>query len=127
VIQVGSVASLTGARYVCAYTAAKHGLLGLTRALAAEWVRSGITVNLVAPGYLDTPMTDATVANIARRTGRSDDEARELVTTLSPQHRLVTPAEVVPLVCLLARDEAAGITGAVFAIDGGASAIAATG
>jgi 3-hydroxybutyrate dehydrogenase len=127
VINVGSVASLTGARYVSAYTAAKHGLLGLTRALAAEWVRDGITVNLVAPGYLDSPMTDETVANIARRTGRSHDDARGLVAALSPQHRLVTPGEVVPLVCLLARDESASITGAVFPIDGGASAIAATG
>ena len=112
---------------IAAYTAAKHGLLGLTRALAAEWVQAGITVNLVAPGYVDTPMTDATVANIAARTGRDADAARAIVMALSPQHRLVAPSEVVPVVCLLARDEAASITGAVLAIDGGASAIAATG
>ncbi len=127
VVNVGSVASLTGARYIAAYTAAKHGLLGLTRALAAEWVQRGITVNLVAPGYVDTPMTDETVANIARRTGRDEEQARQLVAALSPQGRLVTVAEIVPLVRLLARDEAAGITGAVLPVDGGASAIAATG
>lgn len=127
VVNIGSVASLTGARYIAAYTAAKHGLLGLTRALAAEWVQRGITVNLIAPGYVDTPMTDETVASIARRTGRDEAEARQLVAALSPQGRLVTVEEIVPLVRLLVRDDAAGITGAVLAVDGGASAIAATG
>ena len=122
VINVGSVASLTGARYVAAYTAAKHGVLGLTRALAAEWARSGITVNLVAPGYIDTPMTDASVANIVARTGRSEAEARAAITAMSPQRRLVRPEEVALVVRMLARDDAGSITGAAIPIDAGASA-----
>jgi NAD(P)-dependent dehydrogenase (short-subunit alcohol dehydrogenase family) len=127
VVNIGSIASLTGGPYIAAYTAAKHGLLGLTRALAAEWVRSGITVNLVAPGYVDTAMTDATVENIARRTGRAAAESRAVVEAFSPQRRLVAVEEIVPLVRLLVRDEAASITGAVLPIDGGASAFAAKG
>lgn len=127
VVNIGSIASLTGAKYIAAYTAAKHGLLGLTRALAAEWVRSGITVNLVAPGYVDTPMTDASVANIAQRTGKDPDDARALVEAFSPQRRLVPVAEIVPVVRLLVRDDAASITGAVIPVDGGASALAGSG
>jgi NAD(P)-dependent dehydrogenase (short-subunit alcohol dehydrogenase family) len=127
VVNIGSIASLTGAKYIAAYTAAKHGLLGLTRALAAEWVRSGITVNLVAPGYVDTPMTDASVAKIAMRTGKEPEDARAIVAGFSPQRRLVSVAEIVPVVRLLVRDEAASITGAVIPIDGGASALAGTG
>jgi NAD(P)-dependent dehydrogenase (short-subunit alcohol dehydrogenase family) len=127
VVNIGSVASLTGARYVAAYTAAKHGVLGLTRALAAEWVQSGITVNLVAPGYVDTALTDASVANIVRLTGRSEDEARRILARMSPQGRFVRPEEVAPIVRLLVRDDAGSITGAVIPIDGGASALAASG
>jgi NAD(P)-dependent dehydrogenase (short-subunit alcohol dehydrogenase family) len=127
IVNIGSIASLTGARYIAAYTAAKHGLLGLTRAAAAEWVTTGITVNMVAPGYLDTAMTDATVANIVERTGRSEEEAREAVRQMSPQRRLVTVEEVVPVVRMLVADAARSITGAVIPIDGGASAMAATG
>lgn len=127
VITIGSVASITGARYIAAYTAAKHGVLGLTRALAAEWAQQGITVNLVAPGYVDTALTDGSVANIVSRTGRSADEARELLAAMSPQRRLIAPDEIAPLVTLLASDAAASITGAVLPIDAGASAIASTG
>lgn len=124
VINIGSVASLTGARYIAAYTAAKHGLLGLTRALAAEWATRGITVNLVAPGYVDTDMTAASVANIVRRTQRAPEEALAALTRMSPQQRLVTPEEVAAVVRLLATEQAASINGAVIAVDGGASALA---
>lgn len=127
VINVGSIASLTGGRYIAAYTAAKHGVLGLTRALAAEWVRQGITVNLVAPGYVDTAMTEASVANIVRVTGRDEEAARAAITALSPQRRLVQPEEIAPLVRLLASEAAGSITGAVFPVDAGASAFAASG
>jgi NAD(P)-dependent dehydrogenase (short-subunit alcohol dehydrogenase family) len=127
IVNIGSVASLTGAKYIAAYTAAKHGLLGLTRAAAAEWVDRGITVNMVAPGYLDTAMTDGTIENIVNRTGRSRGEAAQIVANMSPTHRLVGVDEVVPVVRLLVADEARNITGAVIPIDGGASAFAAAG
>jgi NAD(P)-dependent dehydrogenase (short-subunit alcohol dehydrogenase family) len=127
VVQVGSVASTTGARYIAAYTAAKHGLLGLTRAAAAEWVDRGITVNLVAPGYVDTAMTDASVALIVERTGRSPEEARAALVGLSPQRRLVAPAEIAPVVRMLVSDAARSITGACIPIDGGAAAFASSG
>lgn len=127
VVNVGSVASLTGARYIAAYTAAKHGVLGLTRALAAEWARAGITVNLVAPGYVDTPMTDASVANIVSRTGRDAEAARAAITAMSPQRRLVRPDEVAVVVRMLVRDDAGSITGAAIPVDAGATALAGTG
>ncbi len=127
VINIGSVASITGARYIAAYTAAKHGLLGLTRALAAEWVRSGITVNLIAPGYVETPMTAGSVENIVERTGRDADEARSLLEAMSPQRRFVQAEEIAPLVALLAGPAGASITGAVLPVDAGASAFASQG
>ena len=127
VVNIGSVASLTGAPYIAAYTAAKHGVLGLTRALAAEWAPRGITVNLVAPGYVDTPMTDASVANIMHRTGRDEASARSAITDMSPQRRLVQPEEVALVVRMLVEDGAGSITGAVIAVDGGASAMAGRG
>lgn len=127
VVNMGSVASLTGNRYIAAYTAAKHGLLGLTRALAAEWALRGITVNMVAPGYVATAMTEASVANITRRTGRDAEAALEAITAMSPQRRLVTPEEVAAVVLLLASEAASSINGAVIPVDGGASAIAGTG
>ena len=76
IVVVASVVAKRGEAQVAAYTAAKHGALGLVRAAAAELARTGVTVNAVCPGYVDTPMTDATVAAIAGRTGRSEDDAR---------------------------------------------------
>src|SRR3990170_3300137 len=76
IINIASIAAKTGGKYVAAYTAAKHGVLGLTRALAVELAAEGITVNAVCPGYVDTPMTDRAVANIAARTRLSEAEAR---------------------------------------------------
>jgi NAD(P)-dependent dehydrogenase (short-subunit alcohol dehydrogenase family) len=127
VINIGSIASLTGARYIAAYSAAKHGLLGLTRALAAEWAQRGVTANLIAPGYVDTPMTDASIANVVERTGRDADAARAIFEAMSPQRRLVDPAEIAALVRLLASDAGASINGAVLPVDGGASAFASSG
>src|SRR4051795_11058376 len=94
IIMIASIAAKIGGRYIAAYTAAKHGVLGLTRALAAELVTSGITVNAVCPGYVDTPMTDGTVANIVARTGMDEARARQSLEQLSPQRRLVAPEEV---------------------------------
>lgn len=120
IINIASIAAKTGARYVAAYTAAKHGVLGLTRALAAELVTFGITVNAICPGYVDTPMTDHTVANIVTRTGTTEAQAREALARTNPQGRLILPSEVAALALYLALDSAAGITGQAINIDGGA-------
>jgi len=120
VINVASMMSKIGGKYVAAYTAAKHGVLGLTRALAAELVTYNITVNAVCPGYVNTPMTDDNVANIAARTGMSELEARKALEKLSPQNRMIEPGEVAAMVVMLASDIAQSINGQAINIDGGA-------
>lgn len=119
VITIASVASKVGARYIAAYAAAKHGVLGLTRALAAEFATSGVTVNAICPGYADTPMTDGAIANIVARTGMSAEQARASLEQTSPQGRLVAPDEVAALAVYLASDAARGITGQAINVDGG--------
>ncbi len=94
VVVVASIAAKLGDPYIAAYTASKHGVLGLVRSAAAEVAGSGVTVNAVCPGYVDTPMTDATTANIAARTGRSEAAARAMLTARMPAGRLVTVDEV---------------------------------
>jgi NAD(P)-dependent dehydrogenase (short-subunit alcohol dehydrogenase family) len=120
IINIASIAGKSGARYVAAYTAAKHGVLGLTRALAAEFATSGVTVNAICPGYVDTPLTDATVANIVARTQSSADEARAALRRLNPQGRLIEASEIAALALYLAGDHARGITGQAINVDGGA-------
>jgi 3-hydroxybutyrate dehydrogenase len=119
IINIASVAGRVGTPYTAAYTAAKHGVLGLTRVLAAELTRHGITANAVCPGYLDTPLTQASIANIVARTGRSEADARAGLEKLSPQGRLITAEEVAALVVYLAGPAAAGITGQAINVDGG--------
>jgi len=120
IINIASIASKVGAKYVAAYTASKHGVLGLTRALAVELVSYNITVNAICPGYVDTPMTDNAVANITSRTKLSEAEARATLEKLSPQNRLITPEEVAHVALMLIGEDARGITGQAINVDGGA-------
>ena len=119
IITVASIASRVGGGYIAAYTAAKHGVLGLTRALATEMLQYNITVNAICPGYVDTPMTDASVSNIVARTGMPESKARAALEKSSPQNRLIEPEEVAAIAVFLAQDSSKGITGQAINIDGG--------
>ncbi len=94
IVVIASIAAKIGEPYIAAYTASKHGVLGLVRSAAAELAATGVTVNAICPGYVDTPMTDATVFGIVERTGRTEDEAREILASKQPSGRLVRPDEV---------------------------------
>jgi 2-hydroxycyclohexanecarboxyl-CoA dehydrogenase len=120
VVNIASVAGLQGARYIAAYAAAKHALIGLTRAAAAEAAGRGVTVNAVCPGYVDTPMTDESVARIVEKTGMSAGEARARIVASSPLGRLIEPAEVAAAVLYLCSSQAGGVNGHAILIDGGA-------
>jgi NAD(P)-dependent dehydrogenase (short-subunit alcohol dehydrogenase family) len=120
VVNVASIAGRYGAPYIAAYTASKHGLIGLTRALAKEVVTAGVTVNAICPGYVATDLTWASARNIQERTGRSYDEAVRSLAASSPQNRLIEPEEVAALAVLLASDEARGVTAQAWNVDGGA-------
>jgi NAD(P)-dependent dehydrogenase (short-subunit alcohol dehydrogenase family) len=119
IVNVASTAGLKGYGYVSAYVAAKHGVVGLTRALAVEFARTGVTVNAVCPGYTDTPMLDAAIATIATKTKRSADDARAGLAASNPMGRLITPEEVAAAVGFLCLPGASSITGKTLAIDGG--------
>jgi 3-hydroxybutyrate dehydrogenase len=101
IVNVASTAGLAGYAYVAAYCAAKHGVIGLTRALAQEVAAKGVTVNAVCPGYTETDMLRQTVANIAAKTGRSEQQARESLAAANPQQRIVQPEEVAHAVVFL--------------------------
>lgn len=118
IVVIASVVAKRGERQVSAYTASKHGVLGLVRAVADEVARHGVTANAVCPGYVDTPMTDATVAAIASRTGTSATEARALLERRQPIHRLVRPDEVAAAVLSCVQNGA--INGQGINVDGGA-------
>jgi NAD(P)-dependent dehydrogenase (short-subunit alcohol dehydrogenase family) len=118
IVVIASIAAHIGEPYIAAYTASKHGVLGLVRSAAAELAQTGVTVNAVCPGYVDTPMTDQTIANIVARSGRSADEAREALERKQPIGRLIAPAEVADAVWFCISSGA--VTGQGINVDGGA-------
>lgn len=118
IVVIASIAAKTGEPYLAAYTASKHGVLGLVRSAGAELAASGVTVNAVCPGYVDTPMTDATVNGIVTLTGRSADEARQVLANKQPTGRLVTPEEVADVVWMCVLN--GSINGQGINVDGGA-------
>ncbi|MEK6333489.1 MAG: SDR family NAD(P)-dependent oxidoreductase [Acidobacteriota bacterium] len=119
IINIASIAGKTGAPYISAYAASKHGVLGLTRTLALEVASIGITVNAICPGYVDTEMTERGVENIVKRTGITADEAIEALKRMSPQNRMVTASEVAAVALLLASEDGRGINGQAINVDGG--------
>ena len=119
VVNVASTAGLTGYAYVTAYCAAKHGVVGLTRALAMETARTDITVNAVCPGYTETDIVRDAVVNIVAKTGKTEDEARAALISRNPQQRLVRPEEVANAVLWLCLPGSEAITGQTIAVAGG--------
>jgi 3-hydroxybutyrate dehydrogenase len=119
IVNVASIAGKTGYPYVSAYAASKHGVLGLTKCAALEVAPAGVTVNAVCPGYVDSPMTDASVRRMAEKTGRGEPEIRRHLAESSPQKRLFTPEEVAALVVFLCGEDARGINGQALTLDGG--------
>ena len=118
-ISVASTAGLKGYAYVAPYVAAKHGVVGLTKALALEVARKPVTVNAICPGFLDTEMTERSIANIMDKTGKSRDEALAALTATNPQGRLVRPDEVTAMALYLSGPGSEGINGQALAISGG--------
>lgn len=120
IINVASVAGLKGYPYLAAYCASKHGLIGLTRALAAEYGGQGVTVNAICPGYVDSQMLSQAIQNIVDKTGRSADEVRAELESQTPQNRFFEVGEVAAMAVFLASDEAKGVNGQALTICGGA-------
>lgn len=118
-INIASTAGLTGYAYVSAYCAAKHGVIGLTRALALELAKKGVTVNAVCPGFTDTPIIQQSLDTIMQKTGRSREEALAEFTRSNPQGRLIQPQEVADTTLWLASPSAGSVTGQAIAIAGG--------
>jgi NAD(P)-dependent dehydrogenase (short-subunit alcohol dehydrogenase family) len=119
IVNVASTAGLTGYRYVSGYVAAKHGVVGLTRALALEVAAKGVTVNAVCPGYTETDIVKDAIANIMAKTGRSEEEARAELAAGNPQKRLVQCEEVANAVAWLCQPDSAAMNGQAIAVAGG--------
>lgn len=119
IVNVASTAGLIGYPYVSAYCAAKHGVIGLTRALALETAKKGVTVNAVCPGYTETEIVHEAVANITKKTGMSAEQAKAKLAERNPQGRLIQPGEVADAVAWLCLPGAAAINGQAIPVDGG--------
>ncbi len=119
IVSVASTAGLIGYGYVSAYCAAKHGVIGLTRALALEAAKSQVTVNAVCPGYTETDIVKDAVANIMAKTGKAESEARAALVVHNPQRRMVQPGEVAHAVAWLCHPDSASITGQSIVVAGG--------
>jgi NAD(P)-dependent dehydrogenase (short-subunit alcohol dehydrogenase family) len=119
IVNVASTAGLAGYAYVAAYCAAKHGVVGLTRAAALECAQTGVTVNAVCPGYTETDIVGAAVANIVAKTGKSEAEARAALVARNPQGRMVQPEEVASAVLWLCLPASSSVTGQAIAVAGG--------
>jgi NAD(P)-dependent dehydrogenase (short-subunit alcohol dehydrogenase family) len=119
VVNIASTAGLKGYPYVSAYCAAKHALVGLTRSLAVETAKRGVTVNAVCPGYTDTDLVRDSIAEVAGKTGRAQDAVLDDYVKDAPIGRLIKPEEVAAAVLYLCSPEAAGVTGTTLAVAGG--------
>lgn len=119
IVTIASTAGLKGYAYTAPYVAAKHGAVGLTRALAAEFAKTSLTVNAVCPGFTDTDIVADSITTIAATTGRGRDDARAALTKFNPQGRLIDPVEVANAVVWLCQKESRSITGQTVAVAGG--------
>ena len=122
IVNVASIASFVGARYITAYAASKHALLGMTRCLAEELGGTGVTVNSVCPNYVDTPMTDRNIERIAATTGRDATAIRQGLEEMQPGGRMITADEVAHAVMTFMPDEAASLQGSELVVRGGGGA-----
>lgn len=120
VVNIASNAGVSGYGYTAAYCAAKHAMVGFTRALAIDLARTGVTINALCPGWVETAMAKEAVARIVEKTGRSEAEARASLENMSPQRRMFQPEEIAHTCLMLCADEARGIHGQTIVIDGGA-------